>query len=82
MNLHNFGSSLITPHSCLKVPHLSVQTIIHKHKHHEMVLPSWCSANVKMCVNARTKANDVVKIFLKLVGECYSLSETFPVTMG
>uniref|UniRef100_A0AAZ3RCG7 Sleeping Beauty transposase HTH domain-containing protein n=1 Tax=Oncorhynchus tshawytscha TaxID=74940 RepID=A0AAZ3RCG7_ONCTS len=74
VDLHKSGSSLGASSKRLKVPHSSVQTIVHKYKHHGTTQLSYCSGRrrvlsprdertlvQKVQINPRTTAKDLVK---------------------
>ena len=74
VDLHKSGSSLGAISKGLKVPRSSVQTIVHKYKHHDTTQPSYRSGRRrvqsprdertvlrKVQINPRTTAKDLVK---------------------
>ena len=75
VDLHKSGSSLGAISKCLKVPRLSVYTIVCKYKHHGTMQPSYrsgrrcvlsprdeCTLVRKVHINPRTTAKDLVKM--------------------
>uniref|UniRef100_A0AAZ3P5S7 Transposase Tc1-like domain-containing protein n=1 Tax=Oncorhynchus tshawytscha TaxID=74940 RepID=A0AAZ3P5S7_ONCTS len=86
VDLHKSGSFLGAISKCLKVPRSSVQTIVHKYKHHGTMQPSYRSGRRrvlslrdertlvrKVQINPRTTAKDVVKM-LEETGAKVSIS--------
>ena len=86
VDLHKSGSSLGAISKRLKVPRSSVQTIVHKYKHHGTMQPSYLSGRrrflsprdertlvQKVQINPRTTAKDLVKM-LEETGTKVSIS--------
>ena len=86
VDLHKCGSSLGAISKYLKVPHPSVQTIVHTYKHHGTTQPSYHSGKRhvlpprdertlvrKVQINPRTTAKDLVKM-LEETGTKVSIS--------
>ncbi|CDQ63196.1 unnamed protein product [Oncorhynchus mykiss] len=86
VDLHKSVSSLGAISKCLKVQHLSVQTIVRKYKHHGTTQPSYrsgrrrvlsprdeCTLVQKVQINPRTTAKDLVKM-LEETGTKVSIS--------
>jgi transposase len=86
VDLHKSGSSLGAICKCLKVPRLSVYTIVCKYKHHGTTQPSYRSGRrrvlsprdqrtfvQKVQINSRTTAKDLVKM-LEETGAKVSIS--------
>ena len=80
VDFHKFGSSLVAIFKHLKVPHLSVQTIVCKYKHHGTTQLSYRSGwrcilspreEVQIC--PRTTSKDLVKM-LEETGTKVSIS--------
>ena len=80
VDLHKSDSSLGAISKCLMVPRSSVQTIVHKCKHHGTMQPSYRSGRIrvlsprdectlvwKVQINPRTTAKDLVKMLEETV---------------